>query len=692
MKSYHLFKFIERSLRVAFVCCLVMFFAVSCDKDKPESEPNEQIAVSLKTNIEPSVLKVANDQWETFDSIGLYMKKAGLPITTAGAVYDNAANRQLGVTGNELTFGWPGTLYYPMENNVDFVAYYPHTWVDTTDYTIPVSVMGQSAGLPVEVLYSNNVTNQAPTTSAVELNFHYTLAKLELTVNGGENSTFTATDFANMTMSIEGMYTQAKLRLSDGIFTDQQNKQPIILHKTGSTSTSATFDALILPTTVFTDEVTFVFNVAGNSYRYKPEGNYDAATCYMLDFKLDFPANSAMLMNANIIPRTVTSRSFTVYTANPMTMTTEAASVLVHMQGTGTMRIDWGDGTANTTGTLWEEGWIEYTHNFSGTLSHTITITGENIISLYCQSNLLTDLDVSKNTALTFLFCYDNLLMNLDVSKNISLSWLSCYSNPLTSIDVSNNTKLKELYCSDNQLTTLDVSNNTELTRLSFDMNQIESLDVNKNIKLEYLSCTRNQLSDIDISKNLLLTDLSCGYNLLTSLDLSNNIALNSLFCDSNPLSNLDVSNNAELTQLSCSNNLLTSIDLSKNIALRSLFCRDNQLASLDVSNNTALYGLYCSSNPIASLDVSNNTALTYLECRNNLLTNLDVSNNTLLGTLWCSNNQLSEGALNSLFGTLHGNTISEGKEIRIGNNPGTTNCNKSIANNNGWAVNADLL
>ena len=50
---------------------------------------------------------------------------------------------------------------------------------------------GQEAGLPVEIMYSNNITNQAPTELPVTLNYKYSLAKIELTVSGGANSNLT---------------------------------------------------------------------------------------------------------------------------------------------------------------------------------------------------------------------------------------------------------------------------------------------------------------------------------------------------------------------------------------------------------------------------------------------------------------------------------------------------------------------
>jgi Leucine-rich repeat (LRR) protein len=142
------------------------------------------------------------------------------------------------------------------------------------------------------------------------------------------------------------------------------------------------------------------------------------------------------------------------------------------------------------------------------------------------------------------------------------------------------------------------------------------------------------------------------------------------------------------IIRLECSGlrNQLSSLDVSKNAELTYLDCHFNQLTSLDVSKNTALTYLACYFNQLKSLDVSKNTALTNLNCGSNKLTDLDVSSNTALTTLNCAGNRLTGSALDALFETLHSNDGD--KIIYIKNNPGTDNCDRSIATNKGWTVN----
>jgi hypothetical protein len=141
-----------------------------------------------------------------------------------------------------------------------------------------------------------------------------------------------------------------------------------------------------------------------------------------------------------------------------------------------------------------------------------------------------------------------------------------------------------------------------------------------------------------------------------------------------------------DITSLACHDNQLTALDVSNNTALTWFYCYDNQLTLLNVSN-TALTELYCHANQLTELDVSNNPALTWLDCSSNQLTNLDVSVCTALTYLQCSANQLTAEALNALFGTLHSNSVEEEKRLYIIGNPGTADCDLTIAKGKGWTV-----
>jgi len=180
---------------------------------------------------------------------------------------------------------------------------------------------------------------------------------------------------------------------------------------------------------------------------------------------------------------------------------------------------------------------------------------------LTANINTITSLDVDfKNisdltgiedfSALTSLWCQSNLLTNLNVSQNTSLINLSCHLNQITSLDITQNTALTFLRCQFNLLTSLDVTQNTALTFLDVLHNQITSLDLSQNTVLEELICFENQLSSLDLTQNIVLTALTCKSNLLNSLDLSQNTSLTWLDFANNQLTclNLKNGNNSNLT------------------------------------------------------------------------------------------------------------------------------------------------
>ena len=275
------------------------------------------------------------------------------------------------------------------------------------------------------------------------------------------------------------------------------------------------------------------------------------------------------------------------------------------------------------------------------------------------------------------------------------LSSLRCQSNQLTTLDVSKNTALAMLLCSDNQLKALDVSLNTSLTALYCDNNQLTTLDVSQNTALKYLNCNGNLLTELDVTKNTEMINLQCNDNQLTTLDLSQNNALLILEIFDNQLAELDVRQNTALQSLRCNGNQLTAIDVSQNTALTQLYCRENQLTAIDVSQNSKLTQLRISGNRLTEIDVTNNSELTFLICDDNQLTTLDVSRNTKLKYLYCYANQIRGEAMDRIISDL-GNQTSARLYVYLkdaeqyGHEPDGNVCTKAnveAARAKGWEV-----
>jgi len=89
------------------------------------------------------------------------------------------------------------------------------------------------------------------------------------------------------------------------------------------------------------------------------------------------------------------------YDETIITMTTESDSVAIRIAGSGKFNINWGDSTQIETHTL-RSNYITFSHNYSDSSAREIIIIGEKITHLNCNSNQLSSLDVSKNTALAY--------------------------------------------------------------------------------------------------------------------------------------------------------------------------------------------------------------------------------------------------------------------------------------------------
>ena len=229
-----------------------------------------------------------------------------------------------------------------------------------------------------------------------------------------------------------------------------------------------------------------------------------------------------------------------------------------------------------------------------------------NVQSIDCRGNNLTQLDVSKNTALEDLLCSENNLTQLDVSKNIYLLGLDCSENNLTQLDVSKNTVLAKLSCQQNNLTQLDVSKN--VWYLNCYNNNLTQLDISKSVELRDLSCAKNNLTQLDVSKNTELQDLDCSGNNLTQLDVSENAKLCELKCYNNNISQLDMSNKSNLRILSCDRNVQV-IGYHGEITYPSSSTSQNQLKEetkivTDNSSDFEMKEVYKTDNPISAKTV----------------------------------------------------------------------------------------
>lgn len=102
----------------------------------------------------------------------------------------------------------------------------------------------------------------------------------------------------------------------------------------------------------------------------------------------------------------------------------------------------------------------------------------------------------------------DNILSGDEIEQTVSMDVNGLEISSLAGIEYF--TKLEELYCYSNKLASLDVSKNINLYTLECDNNKLEDLDLSKNLKLMELECELNSIMTLDLSANTKLVYMKC--------------------------------------------------------------------------------------------------------------------------------------------------------------------------------------
>lgn len=148
-----------------------------------------------------------------------------------------------------------------------------------------------------------------------------------------------------------------------------------------------------------------------------------------------------------------------------------------------------------------------------------------NLISLRCNGNLLTEMDLSNNINLESLECQNNNFISLTIDNLAVLSNLILYpNNSLENLTITNNPSLTSLVLGDlwgvmSSLVNLNCSNN-DLTSLNL------SYGSNAFPNLTTLNCSNNQLSLLNVT-NTQLVSLDASDNNLTAIGHSFNTFIN---------------------------------------------------------------------------------------------------------------------------------------------------------------------
>lgn len=235
-----------------FALALLAGVIVSCNNENSPMAQDEKVAVQFTGGINVST-RAAGVAWADGDKIGIFMTaaKETLSANSIKEGVDNVAyETNGGISFSPISGG--KTIYYPIDGDVDFYAYYPQTTVN--DYKVALNVADQSKQEAIDFMYAKT-TGCNKAIPQVELKFSHQLSWLVLNVQAGNG--LTEDDLENLKVTIEDQNTTATFNLVDGTISDEGNPNNITMK---TVEAGKVYEAILLPTTSKTRKIVFDLN------------------------------------------------------------------------------------------------------------------------------------------------------------------------------------------------------------------------------------------------------------------------------------------------------------------------------------------------------------------------------------------------------------------------------------------------
>ena len=214
---------------------------VSCStEDTAPSTQNDKVAVQFTGSISVNT-SAAGTAWAEGDRIGIFMTGTKQPLS-ADAIQEGVDNFCYQSNGNIGFSPISGgkTIFFPIDGDVDFYSYYPHTTV--SDYKVALNVRDQTKQEAIDFMYAKTEgCNKA--NPQVDLKFFHKLSNLVLEVQPG--SGLTQEDLKKMTVTVKGQNTKATFNLADGTISGEENPADITMK---TTEAGKLYEAILLPT------------------------------------------------------------------------------------------------------------------------------------------------------------------------------------------------------------------------------------------------------------------------------------------------------------------------------------------------------------------------------------------------------------------------------------------------------------
>ena len=251
-----------------FALALLAGAMVSCNtEDTASTTPNGKVAVQFTGGISVNT-RASGLAWADGDRIGIFMTgtKQALSADAIKEGVDNVCYQ----TGGSVAFSpisGGKTIYYPIDGDVDFYSYYPHTTV--SDYKVALNVADQTNQEAIDFMYAKT-TGCNKATPQVDLRFSHMLSRLILNVQPGNG--LTEDDLNKLKVTIKDQNTTATFNLADGLISDEGNPTNIQMK---AIQVGKRYEAILLPTASTIREIVFDL-----------DNGYDAPFVWKMDSEL----------------------------------------------------------------------------------------------------------------------------------------------------------------------------------------------------------------------------------------------------------------------------------------------------------------------------------------------------------------------------------------------------------------------
>ena len=233
-----------------FALALLAGAMVSCStEDTAPSTQNDKVAVQFTGGISVNT-RAAGLAWADGDMIGIFMTGTKQPLSTDAIKegVDNVCYQSNGSIAFSPISGGK-TIFFPIDGDVDFYSYYPHTTV--SDYKVALNVADQTSQEAIDFMYAQT-KGCHKSIPQVELKFNHMLSNLVLNVQPGNG--LTEDDLNKLKVTIKDQNTTATFNLADGVISGEGNPANIQMK---TVKVGKKYEAILLPTKSTTREIEF---------------------------------------------------------------------------------------------------------------------------------------------------------------------------------------------------------------------------------------------------------------------------------------------------------------------------------------------------------------------------------------------------------------------------------------------------